>query len=235
MFQDNHKLELILREQSAQFARVINYTPGSDKLLHLDLSENNEELKAVDFFDTEKFAGFISEEINSAGARFAYGGYNELRPVYERSAVFSGGFRDEEPRRLHLGIDIWATAGTPVHAPLGGMVHSYAFNDQFGDYGATIILQHQLDTVNFYSLYGHLSLRDITGLREGQYFSRGQAFAHLGVAAENGHWPPHLHFQLINQMGHKKGDYPGVCKYSEREIYLRNCPDPNLILGFGND
>jgi hypothetical protein len=31
-------------------------------------------------------------------------------------------------------------------------------------------------------------------------------------------------------MGIKEGDYPGVCKYSEREKYLENCPDPDLIL-----
>jgi hypothetical protein len=47
---------------------------------------------------------------------------------------------------------------------------------------------------------------------------------------ENGHWPPHLHFQLIIDMGKAKGDYPGVCKYSEREKYLDNCPDPGFIL-----
>jgi hypothetical protein len=29
----------------------------------------------------------------------------------------------------------------------------------------------------------------------------------------------------------KSGDYPGVCKYSEREKYLTNCPNPDLVLG----
>jgi hypothetical protein len=43
--------------------------------------------------------------------------------------------------------------------PLGGMVHSFAYNDQFGDYGATIVLLHQLDGMPFYTLYGHLSLK----------------------------------------------------------------------------
>jgi hypothetical protein len=27
-----------------------------------------------------------------------------------------------------------------------------------------------------------------------------------------------------------KGDYPGVCQFSKREIFLENCPDPTLIL-----
>ena len=48
---------------------------------------------------------------------------------------------------------------------------------------------------------------------------------------ENGHWPPHLHFQLIRELGDWSGDYPGVCKYSEKEKYLANSPDPDLMLG----
>jgi hypothetical protein len=27
-----------------------------------------------------------------------------------------------------------------------------------------------------------------------------------------------------------EGDYPGVCRYSEKEVYLDNCPDPQIIL-----
>jgi murein DD-endopeptidase MepM/ murein hydrolase activator NlpD len=119
-----------------------------------------------------------------------------------------------------------------VSAPLGGMIHSFAFNNKFSDYGATIILQHQLSTLNFYSLYGHLSLADINALRTGQFITRGQTFAHFGEPNENGNWPPHLHFQLIADIRNYHGDYPGVCKYSERKNYLENSPDPNIILGF---
>ncbi|RYZ44700.1 MAG: peptidase M23, partial [Chitinophagaceae bacterium] len=43
-------------------------------------------------------------------------------------------------------------------------------------------------------------------------------------------WPPHLHFQIIKDMHGWKGDYPGVCRFSEKEAYLQNCPDADLIL-----
>lgn len=135
-----------------------------------------------------------------------------------------------EPRRLHLGVDIWGPAGTPIFAPLGGMIHSFAFNNHFGDYGATLIVLHQLDGLPFYTLYGHLSLKDIENISTGQYVTRGQEIAHFGFPHENGHWPPHLHFQLILDLGLYEGDYPGVCRYSEREHYLNNCPDPDVIL-----
>ncbi|HYF31876.1 MAG TPA: peptidoglycan DD-metalloendopeptidase family protein [Chitinophagaceae bacterium] len=135
-----------------------------------------------------------------------------------------------EPRRLHLGIDVWGPAGTPIFAAMGGMIHSFAFNNHFGDYGATLILLHQLDGFPFYTLYGHLCLKDIEHVSTGQYVNRGQRIAHFGLPHENGHWPPHLHFQLILDLGLYDGDYPGVCKYSEREYYLNNCPDPDIIL-----
>ncbi len=87
---------------------------------------------------------------------------------------------------------------------------------------------------DFFTLYGHLSLADIQNLKEGQEVKRGQKFAHFGKPAENGQWPPHLHFQIIENLSGYRGDYPGVCKLSEREKYLANCPDPGIILQLGN-
>ncbi|MEO5500727.1 MAG: peptidase M23, partial [Ginsengibacter sp.] len=65
---------------------------------------------------------------------------------------------------------------------------------------------------------------------QGDQIQKGQLIAHFGKENENGHWPPHLHFQVIENIGDYQGDYPGVCKESEREYYLQNSPDPDLIL-----
>jgi murein DD-endopeptidase MepM/ murein hydrolase activator NlpD len=137
---------------------------------------------------------------------------------------------ETEPRRLHLGVDIWGPAGTKVMAPLDGIVHSFAFNNNDSDYGATIILTHNLDGVGFHTLYGHLSLNSLKNLYEGQKVTSGEVIAEFGMRFENGNWPPHLHFQLIADMQGWKGDYPGVCRFSERMQWLTNCPDPNIIL-----
>jgi very-short-patch-repair endonuclease len=140
------------------------------------------------------------------------------------------GGQGAEPRRLHLGIDIWGKPYTKVMAPLDGIVHSFAFNNAFGDYGATIILTHNMKGRTFHSLYGHLSLNSIKNIQEGERIRKGDVFCEFGIPFENGQWPPHLHFQLIIDMEGKKGDYPGVCRYSERQRYLDNCPDPDTIL-----
>ena len=219
----------LLRKSQHTFHSVVPFDPVNDQLLLMDFTENNQVLTADIINDTNKYCAYINLQLQQANARYGIGGYDEHRTVYSRSTHFNGE-DGAEPRRLHLGIDIWGEAGTPVFAPLGGMVHSFAFNDHYGDYGATIILLHQLEGFPFYTLYGHVSLDDISVLSEGSYINIGQEFAHLGVPAENGHWPPHLHIQVIEDIEMKSGDYPGVCKLSEREKYLRNCPDPDLIL-----
>lgn len=222
-------LSTILYRNRESFHPVVAFNPATDKLLPLDFTAANTTLTAEIINDTSRFSQYIEQQVQTAGARYGIGGYDEHRTIYNRSTVFDEK-PGEEPRRLHLGIDIWGAAGTPVYAFMGGMVHSVAFNDQYGDYGATMVLLHQLDGMPFYTLYGHISLADIQGMSAGQYVIRGQEIAHFGQPHENGQWPPHLHFQVIIDMELKQGDYPGVCKYSEREKYLDNCPDPDAIL-----
>jgi peptidoglycan LD-endopeptidase LytH len=229
MITNAETLKDILQRNAHIYYPVVPYDVAGQRLIKMDFTSNNTALTSDIVNDTERFSSYVFEALKEQKATYGIGGYMEHRTVYSRSEVFDSK-ESEEPRRLHLGIDIWGETGTPVFAPLGGMVHSFAFNDQFGDYGATIILQHQIETFQFHTLYGHLSLRDIQNLKEGKFISRGERIAHFGEPNENGHWPPHLHFQIIIDMELKEGDYPGVAKLSEKEKYAANCPDPDLIL-----
>ena len=228
-------LENILLNHRDEFSQVVPFNPGTDRIIAMDLSRNNPGFNESVYLETDTFSAYIKNLLKDNHALYGIGGYREHRMMYRRSSLFdrnlaASGNINEEPRCIHLGTDIWGAAGTKVFAPLGGMVHSFAYNNNHGDYGATIILQHQLKTFNFYTLYGHLSVNDLSGLRTGQFISRGETFAHFGPQAENGNWPPHLHFQLITDMGNLEGDYPGVCKLNEVESYFRVCPNPDLVL-----
>jgi peptidoglycan LD-endopeptidase LytH len=217
-----------LKQSRYDFHPVVPFEK-SKKLLLLDFTDMNTELTEKVLKNTHLFTQYINEKLGTSGAKYGIGGYDEHRTIYSRSSVFDAK-EDEEPRRLHLGIDIWGKPYTKVMAPLDGIVHSFAFNNAFGDYGATIILIHNLDGIIFHTLYGHLSLNSLKNLYEGQNIKKGDVFTEFGIPFENGQWPPHLHFQIILDMQGLKGDYPGVCKFSEREKYLTNCPDPDLIL-----
>ena len=223
----NTTLSDTLQEHQLQFVPIVPFNPSQDKLLRFDFTTNNKTLTPQTVQDTKAFTQYIEAELIKEKCTYGIGGYNENRTLYARSAVFDGA----EPRRLHLGIDIWGSLGTPVYAPLDGVVHSFAFNDAFGDYGATIILKHELAGHTFHTLYGHLSLNAIRYLSVGDEITKGARIAFFGNAEENGHWPPHLHFQIIIDMQAMEGDYPGVCALSQREKYLANCPNPDLILG----
>ena len=157
------------------------------------------------------------------------GGYMEDRSIYN-SPVFAGG--SDEPRTVHLGVDIFAPAGTQVFAPVEGFVHSVQVNAGELDYGPTIILQHEpVDGPVFWTLYGHLTEDSLFGLEEGDLISKGETLAELGDPSVNGGWAPHLHFQIILDLQGRTGDFPGVCKRSERAQWEAVCPSPYKFLG----
>ncbi|MBE5319753.1 peptidoglycan DD-metalloendopeptidase family protein [Pedobacter sp. MR2016-19] len=217
----------VIQSNAALIQKVVDFDVKHDRLLPLDFTAANTELTDEILDDTDLFSNWVNEKLAKNNALYGIGGYNEHRTIYSRSVHFD---TEEEPRRLHLGVDIWAPVGTPIYNFYDATVQSFANNNNFGDYGATIILAYEIDGFKLNALYGHLSLDSLNDLKEGKFIPVGAKIATLGSKEENGYWPPHLHFQLIESMGGLKGDYPGVCKFSEREKYLANCPDPNLIL-----
>ncbi|MBN8824944.1 MULTISPECIES: peptidoglycan DD-metalloendopeptidase family protein [unclassified Spirosoma] len=201
-----------------------------DPYLILDFSATNPDLDRIDLTDTAVFTDYVFGKLKMAGARVGVGGYNEHRVIYRRSPHFNE--IEAEPREIHLGIDLWADAGTPIFAPMAGIVHSFQDNAHFGDYGPTIILEHS-DAASQprYSLYGHMTRQSLEGLYEGKVFNAGDKLGEIGPYPENGDWPPHLHFQLMTDMLGLTGDFPGVCAVADREKFLAICPNPNRLLG----
>ena len=212
----------LIKEKGVKTHPVVKF----DDYLVLDLSKDNRALQTMDLNNEHSFSSFIFNQLKANNNEVGIGGYGEERALYSRSNLFEG----EEARTVHLGIDIWSKAGTPVYCPLDGIVHSFANRAVHGDYGPVIILTHQVQGFIFHSLYGHLSTASLEGLEVGKAFRAGQQLATMGQYKENFHWPPHLHFQLIVDMEEYNGDYPGVCKRSEREQFLVNCPDPSVFI-----
>ena len=200
----------------------------AEDYLPLDLSVSNESLAEIDLTSPQAMEVYIEQQLQAANKKVAVGGYLEKRNLYRRSEHFSK--QTIEDRDVHIGLDLWAKAYSSVFSPLKGEVHSFQNNSNFGDYGPTIILKHKFEEVEFYTLYGHLSLSSIESLNIGDKILEGQKIAELGEPNVNGDYAPHLHFQIIKKLEQKSGDYPGVCSVANLDFYRKNCPDPNLLL-----
>lgn len=211
------------------------FTPVIDKefiksdFVHIDLSETNKDIREMEIPSANEVERFIDSYLELNSAKIAYGGYSEKRSLYKRSVIFNND-NAQSQRNIHIGLDIWSDAGTPVLAPLDGTVHSFADNEGFGNYGPTIILEHEIDERTFYTLYGHLSRKSIEKLVPGQIVEAGDLIGKLGSPEVNGDYAPHLHFQIMDDMQGYSGDYPGVVSKVDLEEYLKNCPDPNLLI-----
>nr|WP_321228585.1 peptidoglycan DD-metalloendopeptidase family protein [uncultured Psychroserpens sp.] len=219
----------LLRDLGNQPLYVLAPSISKSDYVALDLSKSNDTLHTVDVSSSETLEHYINSHIKNNGAKVAFGGYLETRNIYQRSTYFKD-TNPETERNIHLGLDLWIAAETPVFTPLDAEVHSFKNNTNFGDYGPTIILKHTIETIDFYTLYGHLSLASIENLKVGQTFKKGEQIATLGDASVNGDYAPHLHFQIIKDLQGFVGDYPGVCSKMDLEFYKGNCLDPELLL-----
>lgn len=191
----------------------------------LDLSRGSmmlgEQLAGIDI---DRFSELVNGAMVSAGTDFAFGRYAEDRELYSNEH-----FDDDESgesRSIHMGIDLFCVAGTPVFAPLDATIEVIANNAQELDYGPMLILKHGKDDRCFFTLYGHLSLEGISHLEAGQHVGAGDRIATVGSPPENGNWPPHLHFQLILDLQNLGKDFPGVAYPSQTDHWLRLSPSP---------
>ena len=219
-------LKQLLASQESVF--VIDSSFPISSYVPLDLSISNASLTKNNLNTAADYAIYINRHLEKFRGKVAYGGYLEHRNLYKRSTVFKN--TETEERNIHIGLDLWIAAGTKVLAALDGSVHSFQNNNNFGDYGPTILLKHVLNNHVFYTLYGHLSLESLTHLKIGQKISKGETIATLGTSEVNGDYAPHLHFQIIKNIGNHNGDYPGVCSKNDVPYYQENCPDPTILL-----
>lgn len=219
-------LEVALKEYNRGPISILDSEIPLSNYCLIDLSTSNNDLERFDVTSPDSCQKYVDEVLSMHNAIVAFGGYLEHRSLYTKSKRFT----TSGQRNIHLGMDFWSKAGTNVIAPIDGRVFSFKNNDDVGNYGPTIILEHQLEGVIFYTLYGHLSLESIEVLKIGTQFKRGQVLATLGTPDINVNYAPHLHFQIISDLEGCQGDYPGVSSKDDLVFYQKNCPNPNLLL-----
>jgi murein DD-endopeptidase MepM/ murein hydrolase activator NlpD len=93
--------------------------------------------------------------------------------------------------KLHTGVDLGASTGTPIHAAAKGLVISTGWQRA---YGQTVIIDHGNGVQTWYC---HCSAILCS---EGQLVQRGQVIARVGMTGMA--TGPHLHFGVL-----KNGDW----------------------------
>ncbi len=222
-------LDDILHKATRIFTPVVDATFLQEEYFAIDMSSANLDLTMDMLAKPEVHHQYLQDLLQRNSAKVAYGGYLERRSLYDRSNYFQAK-DDKGKRNIHLGVDLWCPANTKVLSPLNGKVHSFQINKNFGDYGPTLILQHDISGYTFHTLYGHLSEASLENKVVGQNVHPGEVIAALGASEVNGEYAPHLHFQIIVDLEGNHGDYPGVGSQNTLEHYRVNCPNPNLIL-----
>lgn len=215
-------LAQLLEANRDSFHPVVPFT-SSDRIVLIDFAEENEAHADHILNDEDAFVSYMYKKLQDDEIKYVIGGYDMQTPTYRKR------LGSAEKSTIHLGIDIWGRPRTRVMAPMNGIVHSLSIKDDSRN-GASLIMSHQVDGLTFFTLYGHISRNSLVNLEPGDFVARGDIFGEFGMPNENGNWPPHLHFQIIEDLEDLSGHYPGFCAYSERKKYLMNCPDPDLIL-----
>lgn len=86
---------------------------------------------------------------------------------------------------FHTGIDIGASAGSPIYAANSGTVTSATYSVAYGNY---VTIAHNN---GFSTLYGHMTNYIVSA---GQYVSQGQVIGYVGSTGYS--TGPHLHFTV---------------------------------------
>lgn len=164
------------------------------------------------------------------------GYYLEPRLIYTAPEFRMGPWKASNRRTVHLGVDVFAPAGTPLHVPMDGEV--VAIENRTGnlDYGGVIVLRHiSPEGDAFHTLYGHLDPNCVDTLKPGDSVAKGGVFCHLGHIHQNGGWAPHLHMQLALTIDGIGDDWPGVCDPDDIDLWEAVCPNPAALLNLPDD
>ncbi|MGH7449991.1 MAG: phosphotransferase, partial [bacterium] len=133
-----HAVVQWLENNAEQIGSVIEPDLKTCDKVVFDLSAASPMLSNLaELADTEAFTKNLFARMKAAHVNAGIGKYNEARPFYTSEQFKMAGNDGPEWRTIHLGIDLFMEAGSPVFAPLDGVIYSARNNDALLDYGPT--------------------------------------------------------------------------------------------------
>jgi 4-aminobutyrate aminotransferase-like enzyme/Ser/Thr protein kinase RdoA (MazF antagonist) len=183
-----------------------------------------------------KLAEAVSDELRRLGSTVGIGRYDEARFT---SAAYRSIGKDtptDELASIHIGVDIYAAAGTPVRAPLPATVLRVTHGNAAQGSGATVTLQHRCGKdATCFTIYRQLLAESVAGLTKGQRIEPGHVIGKVGASEPDAGKLAHLHFQLATDLLDKEEGPPDMVPVSYRDVWKGLSPSPNSLLGVAAD
>lgn len=216
-----------LHRHCGQFASVLGKDLSEARQTSLSVAGSTMPRNPLDL--TEQEAVFITG-VNHQN-EWKIGLYAEPRLIYTGDDFGNTRFQAGDQRTVHIGVDIFAPAGTTVSSPFEAKIHAVSNSPDRFDYGGVVVLEHATpDGDTFQTLYGHLNPDVTKTLAIGTIVSAGEAFATLGGPDGNGGWQPHLHFQLCVKPDATGDIWVGVANPDDLGYYCAIHPNPACLL-----
>lgn len=118
--------------------------------------------------------------------------------------------------RMHRGVDLPASTGTPIRATADGVIGRA---DWFGGYGLCVQIEHG---ANMETRYGHMSR---IAVAEGQRVHKGDVIGYVGSTGRS--TGPHLHYEVrIGGEAVNPVPYLQVAEAAAPVIMAANAPAP---------
>ncbi|MCH8908261.1 MAG: phosphotransferase, partial [Candidatus Heimdallarchaeota archaeon] len=217
--------QFILRE-SSNWHPVFGITITDDNSMIIDLSLSSSKFTMNELQSPEDQAKFLPNELMKNGKEFGIGKFGEIRPVYYTEAFEV--HNSTEFRETHLGIDIFTIHERDIYAPLDGEIVSITTNSGPYEYGGLLITKHKVANGQFYLLFGHLDPESLENYQLEDDFEKGSPLATLAKFDDNGHWPVHLHIQVIFEAS-DVASFPGVVTNKLFHFWKLISPDPGPL------
>lgn len=203
-----------------KLAPLMNPHPARQAKFVLDLGNPDEALAAASAAqDNVRADQAYADLVGKHGFTLGLGPWGERRIIYT-APFFQSTLLDGARRNVHLGLDIFAPAGTEMFTPLAATVVAATINPEPQDYGGLILLEHEPEPgLRFWTLWGHLDHASVRERHIGEKLQAGAFVARLGDYAENGGWVPHVHLQLSTIHYDDVGIVPGVGEEAFVEVW----------------
>jgi len=245
--------------QDLRFSDLIGTTEPASQIfpvpVPVDLSVGSTFLgHATEYTDPDRLAFELGRLSRQYQAAVPAGGYLECRTepflkTYEAGMEAEGSLRAEGNSgpiycSLHLGTDVWAKPGTPVHALFDGRVVEARREASAGPApkteiepateiggptgSAALVLAHRTTGgMRFYTLYGGLDPECLNRLDKERTVEKGELLGRVAPRTAGNPRVPHLHFQvMLDLLGHGCG-FPRVVFPEQKAAWQGICPDPN--------